>query len=331
MAHVTAISHLTGTTVAHPYALLNRSAWSMRWRDRRQSLSLAEQICNDAAIDASLLDAALGPALRTLAWHGKWTGRTHEAVTLAQKAEGHLLEPACTPERIDVHCILAGLFIGQEKPNLARHCLDTAASLLNKNTPADTKACLMAAQAMLLYSENAKTAALSLLYDARSYSKGPERARIQTFIARALCYAFKTEAALQAAQRAQADAEQQENEVIKPYIQNVLGRVWTQMGQLDLAEQALQVGASQAEVEGDQRALCQLMQAQALLYLKGGKNGPALRRLKAGKRLADNLNYPQWQIQFLRLLGSEHERLGDDRAAMQCYKEMLRLKGYLNP
>ncbi len=331
MSHVPATPFTTNPTVAQPEALLNRSAWSMRWRDRRQSVTLAQQVCNHSPQEAPLVDAATGAALRTLAWHGKWTGRTHEAVALAQKAEGHLLDSAFAAERIDVQCILAVLFINQEKPNLARHCLETASPDLDAQTPSDTKACLMAAQAMLLYCENARTAALTLLYDALACSKGPEGARIQTYIANALYYASKPDAALLAAQCAQADAEDQENEVIKPYIQSVLGRVWTQLGQLDLAENALRIGATQAEAEGDQRALCQLMLAQALLFLKRGKNGPALRRLKAGKRLADRLNYPQWQIQFLRLMGSEYERLGEDRAAMQSYKEILRLKGHLSP
>ncbi|MEP3299666.1 MAG: hypothetical protein ABJO27_24835 [Pseudoruegeria sp.] len=319
----------TTQTSAPSHTLLNRSAWTLRWRDRRQSKELAEQICSNADAASHADPSHIGLALRTLAWHLNWTGRSHDSIALAQKADRALIEAHSQTARIDICTTLSSLFLSQEKPKQAHQCHEIAISLLSEQTPDDTHACHLASHAILLFSENNRNGALDKLYEARTRAHGPEVALIQTYIANAYCQGQNTDLALEAAEFAHALARHHRNEVVQPYIQNVLGRSWLQSQNLKVAETALRKGMRLANHDGDQRAKCHLLQSQGLLALKQGRNSLALRRLKQGKRLAVSLNYPQWQIQFLKLLGSEHERLGDDRSAMLAYKEILRIKRLL--
>lgn len=278
------------TSVLQAPSFLNHIAWTRRWRDRGLSTTQAARV---VALTRGAPELCLdhGLALRTLAWQAKWRGDMDGALALCEQAIEPLRMSAAQDALVDVYSILGIIYLTQYRFHDARVALSSGLDLVSYATPSETRIDLMTSYASFLSNTGRQDDAGDYLLRAQTEAKGLEQSRIQQNMARFhLLLGNIPEAGVFAA-RGIALSHQCNNQVILPYLHELLGASMLARGMHDMARGVIEDGLRIATADDDKRAECHLLRLLGQTDCVEGYSDQALQRFRAALRIAQGYNY----------------------------------------
>lgn len=304
--------------------LMNRRAWNVRWRSRRDSRQGAASVLR-AADDRDTHSRA--KAQRTLAWHGRWCGDFDTAQAHADACLSLIAPGTQTPVRADALAILAVVDYSRGFAKKAAARVDLGLRMIETRSRVDTRIELLTTRATILRYQGAHTEARTTMARALELAEGAERARVHHNIARAYESDNRedTQTGLSHAMLGLSDARRFENRVILPYALEMVGTCYRRLGARGQARRYLREAADIGAADGDTRVRCQALHQIALNEDADGDLETALLTAEEGACTAAQLSYPLWEQRFLHHLARLREATGDIAGALDAMKRLYAL------
>ncbi|MEM1299452.1 MAG: response regulator [Pseudomonadota bacterium] len=125
--------------------------------------------------------------------------------------------------------------------------------------------------------------------------------------------------------RAHASIARHRLPVLAPYACEVLGEIYVETARAEDAVGLLQTGLEQAAALDDNRARCQILVVLGRAWIELGDPDEALRALRQGQQIADEIAYPVWQRRFRQAIADAHEAAGQPVEALAAYKAFMEM------
>ena len=308
--------------------ILNRRAWTARWKDRTLSGDTARQVIGRCSSrDDPDAEVEAGLALRTLAWQATWRGDFEEATTHALAAERRLDERRFPVERGDVYSILGIIHCSRCRNDLAESAVERGLEILPRGNDKAIGSYidLLIAKATIQRHKGQLAKSNVTLGAALQMAERGELARVENNAARCILADNKPAAALEHAVRAADLAEEFENKVVQPYTAEVLADCLWRLGKYEEAESSFATGLKLALRERDRRAQCQLLQRKGLMEMARGNNRQALDLFRQSAILAERMVYGLWYKELALNMATAHEMMGNLASALSAHKLAWRI------
>ena len=307
--------------------LLNRFAWFIRWRSRRDSRVGAERVLDlTRSGHGPGVERHAGLAHRTLAWQAVWRGDFDQGKVHGRKALQRLAGRDAPSAEADVHGLLAVIHRSRGHHDSAREAVWTGLRCLERGDNTETRIDLLAADAHMFRLIGRIEAARVKLEEARQLASGTELSRVLHDFAAHHLQVGDREAATECAMRAVVIAQKWENSVVYPYALEVLGACLLSQGRPDRARDSLTEALGMARQDGDIRVECGVLELLGRLEMSEGKPADCEAHLRAALTLATRMNYAVSQASICRDLARCYEALGDLPAALRAFKMLDELR-----
>lgn len=311
-------------------ALLNRIAWARRWSERDISRDYAQE-ARKKALDGSghRSRTEQGLALRTLGWHAIWMGDLDEAMNYCLRAESFLPESANRDARAGIYSMLAVIHYSRGRIDLATCSVDRGLWLTQDSADeymGATLTDLLVTRASIQRLAGERARAGITISRARETAQGELVPLVDYSTACWLMADGDPEKALSHGARAVEGATELGNRVLLPYAHGVTAACHIEAKRLDDARLSLSEARRLAEADGDERALCQIIRAEAKIERVSGNLAGAQKALRDAARIAKKHNYTLWRKDIAQDMARCFEDLGEYRAAVEQHNLAWRLQ-----
>lgn len=311
-------------------ALMNRVAWSRRWSDRQASTDYALTARRTASAGTGRRSRLQqGFALRTLGWHARWRGALDEAMGHCLAAETFLPEKDHPEARAAIYAILGSIHFARNRFDLAR-CSVERGFWLVRDMPepeiAEAKTELLLTRATI-QRHTGEAARAGITLSRAQELAGPEAMPgVEYCTASWLLADGDVAGAQERAETALAQALEQGNKVIRPYLHCLLGACHTRAGRPGEALEHFASGLALAQEDADDRVTCFIHRHRAELEVGRGDLDEAQSHLETAARLAKARNHAFERKRIALALADVFERLGKYKKAVDQHKLAWRLQ-----
>lgn len=304
-------------------ALLNRIAWTIRWRDRDRSLDAARRALALAAGAGEADRFEAGLALRTLAWHGLWRGALRDATRDCEAAEERLRGiEAAGPALAETDAVRGVVLYSGGRYDLARDAVQRGYRRAAMETCPEAHVNLLTTESTVLRHIGRADTARRLLRAALDLATGFDRARVLHNYCRFHLGVGETDAALGMALGAVSSARRWDNRVILPYALEMLGTVHVLNRRDARAAECLAEALALARAGGDVRVETQILYRIGSMEFGRGRVCEAVDLFEEGYGLAVEIGFAPWQQKFCHALSAAYEALGDLQRALDAMKKL---------
>lgn len=308
---------------------LNHHAWSLRWADPVRSAEMANAVLQHSRKAGSTRARGArrrnGLALRTLCWLDGWKGHFDQSEDLAQRAIARLKGEGAHSAIADAYGVLATVHHVRGRRDLAREALKSGFKALAKQDNTSTRIDLLSIQAATeMYGRRLRDAQKPL-DEALALSGGPDRARVEMLIGRALSNDNRPGEALEYANRSLHLCKEHNNRVVLPYALEVAATATADLDRLDQALVLLNEANRLLGQLESRRASCHVLYQIVRVHEMKGEVDKALSLVQGGVEIARGMGYNAWEVQFLKRAAELQEASGDLPAALASLKALLQL------